>query len=372
MKIAICANTSWNLVNFRAGLIRHLIAEGHEVVALAPADTYSERVRALGCELIEISMDKHGTSPARDLLLCADFARKLRRSRPDVYLGYTVKPNIYGSIAARALNISVINNIAGLGVAFSKPSIVGRVVQVLYKIALKRARTVFFQNSEDRDIFVSQRLVSASQADVLPGSGVDLQKFVPRFAMGGGKDRGRFLLISRLLWEKGIGEFVEAARIVRRIYPDATFQLLGFHDSQSPSAVDKGTLETWIQEGVIQYLGPADDVRPHIADADCIVLPSYYREGTPRSLLEAAAMGKPIITTDSVGCRDVVDDGVTGFLCEPRNASDLAEKMLSLVVMTSDERQAMGRAGRLKAVREFDEKFIFKKYSEALRAIAVR
>lgn len=371
MKVIIVLNTAWNLVNFRAGLIRALVAEGHEVVAVAPQDEYAPRLAALGCRFVALPMDNKGTHPGRDLLLFLRFLSLLRRERPDVFLGYTVKPNVYGSLAAHALGIPVVNNIAGLGAVFIRDNWLTRLVRLLYKTALSRSQHVFFQNDEDMRQFVEQGLVVADKVSRLPGSGVDLCSFYYLPMQPLGNRAFRFLLVARLLWDKGVGEFVEAARMVRRKYPAAKFQLLGFLDVKNPTAVSRAQMDEWVAEGVVEYLGVADDVQPYLAAADCVVLPSY-REGVPRSLLEAAAMGRPIVTTNAVGCRDAVSDGVNGLLCRVADAGDLAEKMAQMIALSPEARAAMGQRGREKVEREFDEKIVIQKYLDAIREILAR
>jgi len=360
-KIVIALNTAWNLVNFRAGLIRALVAQGYEVVAVAPNDAYASRLAELGCRFVALPMDNKGTHPGRDLLLFFRFLNLLRRERPEVFLGYTIKPNVYGSLAAHVLGIPVVNNIAGLGTAFIRNNWLTRLVRLLYKTAFSRSHHVFFQNNEDLQMFVDQRLVSVDQVSRLPGSGIDLGVFhyVPMLSL---ENRSFcFLLVARLLWDKGVGEYVEAARMVRRKYPAIRFQLLGFLDVKNQTAVSSAQMDDWVNEGVVEYLGVADDVKPYLAAADCVVLPSY-REGVPRSLLEAAAIGRPIVTTDAVGCRDAVDDGVNGLRCRVRDAIDLAEKMQSIVEMPPSERELMGNVGRKKMELEFDEKIVIDRY----------
>ena len=286
VKVIIALNTAWNLYNFRAGLIRALVAEGYEVVAVAPLDEYAARLSELGCRFVPLAMDNRGTHPGRDLLLLLRFYLVLRRERPDVYLGYTVKPNIYGSLAAHLLGIPVVNNIAGLGTVFIKDNWLTRLVRWLYRVALSRSRCVFFQNNDDLDLFVNAGLVGPGKVARLPGSGIDLRAFQPapmRPLIG--RPFG-FLLVARMLRDKGVIEYVDAARLVRRNFPDVEFCLLGFVGVQNPTAISSEQMAVWVKEGVVCYLGATDDVKPHLAAADCVVLPSY-REGTPRSLLEA-------------------------------------------------------------------------------------
>jgi glycosyltransferase involved in cell wall biosynthesis len=239
----------------------------------------------------------------------------------------------------------------------------------LYRLALSRSIKVFFQNDDDRQMFVSGGLVGQAVTDRLPGSGIDLDKFAPVPLPG--QSPIRFLLIARMLWDKGVGEFVEAARLLKRRGTNADFCLLGFLDVQNPAAISREQMDAWVKEGVIRYFGVSDDVRTEIAAADCVVLPSY-REGTPRTLLEAAAMGRPIITTDAVGCREVVDDGVNGYLCRIKEAVDLAEKMALMEALSPTERAVMGRRGREKVEREFDEQIVIDKYLAAIREILDR
>ena len=372
MKILISVNTAWNLVNFRAGLICALVAHGHEVIAAAPDDVYAPRLAALGCRFLPLPMHNGGTHPGRDALLFWRYLRLLARERPDVFLGYTVKPNVYGSLAARLLGIPVINNIAGLGAVFIKAGWLVRLVRWLYRVALARSTKVFFQNGDDRQLFVADGLVRSEVTDLLPGSGIDLQRFA-RVALSIHKPEVigfRFLLIARMLWDKGVGEYVEAARLIRVRWPQVECCLLGFVDVQNPSAVSVEQMDAWVSQGHVKYLGVSDDVRPEIAAADCIVLPSY-REGTPRTLLEAAAMGRPIITTDAVGCREVVDDGQNGYLCKVRDAADLADKMERMLQLTSEQRQQMSSYGRLKMEREFDEQIVIQKYLHAIGDLRV-
>lgn len=368
-KIVIALNAAWNLVNFRASLIRALVAAGYEVVAVAPPDNYAPRLAKLSCRYVPLSMDNKGTHPGRDLLLFWRFLQLMRKEKPSVYLGYTVKPNIYGSLAAHLLGIPVINNIAGLGTVFIQESWLTRLVRGLYRLTLSRSAKVFFQNNEDRALFVSRKLVSDADTDLLPGSGVDLDRFAPVSLPD--KKPLRFLLIARMLWDKGVGEFVEAARILKKQGLDVEFCLLGFLDVQNLTAISRQQMDEWVGEGVIRYLGVSDNVVEEIELADCVVLPSY-REGMPRTLLEAAAMGRPIVATDAVGCREVVDNGINGYLCKPRDAVDLADKISKVVALSHAERTVMGLRGREKMEQEFDERIVIDKYLRAIKTILNR
>lgn len=365
--VVISINSSWNIANFRKGLVAGLIEAGYRVVALAPPDAHSDRLRALGLEFRAIEMDQQGISPLKDLLVLWRYWSALRAIRPAIFLGYTAKPNVYGSIAAHALGVPVINNVAGLGTAFIKKSLLTLIVSALYRLAFGRSTTVFFQNDEDRSNFVQQRIVGARQSRLLPGSGINVADFIPRRRTASGSTDFVFLLVARMLWDKGVGDYVDAARKVLAEDPRARFQILGFLDVPNRTAISRTVLEGWVAEGVVEYLGHSDDVRPFIEAADCVVLPSY-REGLPRVLLEGAAMAKPLIATDVPGCRQVVDHGKNGLLCRVRDATSLAEAMLIMLRLAPEKRKAMGAAGRVKVESEFDERIVVERYLSAIEA----
>ena len=366
-KILISINTAWNLLNFRAGLINGLISSGFEVIAAAPSDKYVAELELLGCRFVHLEMDNQGTHPVRDFFLLWRYLRLLKTEKPDLCLFYTVKPNIYGSLASSLCSIPFINNVSGLGAVFIQGGLLRRFVSALYRLAFRNSNRVFFQNKDDIGLFLENRLVKKELTDVLPGSGINLHRFTPL----GDTDRRplnspfRFLLIARMLKDKGVIEFVNAAQVFKELGLKAEFCLLGFLDVQNPTAISSEQMKEWTGQGFVRYLGVSDDVREHIASADCIVLPSY-REGTPRTLLEAAAMGKPIITTNVVGCKEVVEHGVNGFLCEVKNVPDLALKMKEMLLLSEDQRRVMGENGRLKMEKEFDEKIVIQKYLKAI------
>lgn len=301
------------------------------------------------------------------------FVRVLRRERPSVMLAYTAKPNIYGSLAARVCGVPVINNIAGLGSAVIRGGWVARVLRVLYRVALARSAMVFFQNPDDRDMFVREGIVRHDRVALLPGSGVDLARFAPVSTAVEGARPVQFLLMARLLWDKGLAEYVEAARLVRAACAArgvaVEFCLAGQGDIGNPSAVPRDALDRWVAEGVVRYLGFVEDVRPLIAAADVVVLPSY-REGTPRALLEAAAMAKPLVATDVPGCREAVVAGETGLLCAARDAGSLADSMTQMIAMGGDARGRMGRAGRAMVEARFDERIVHRAYLDAIARMA--
>jgi glycosyltransferase involved in cell wall biosynthesis len=368
--IVICSNTAWNLWNFRQNLIRELVARGNDVIALAPADEFAPRLVEMGCRFVDMPMDNGGTDPGSDLALYWRFRRLFRAERPQVFLGYTVKPNVFGSLAAHAYGVKVINNIAGLGAVFIRRSLVTRIVEFLYRRALRRSAWVFFQNEDDRRQFIETGLVDPVKTECLPGSGIDLvaYPYVPPAPLEG--RRFRFLIVARMLWDKGIGEYVEAANLLRPEFPNVDWCMLGAADVANPAAISRVQLDEWEASGVVRYLGIREDVREELVQADCVVLPSY-REGTPRSLLEAAATGRPVVATNAVGCREVVDDGVNGLLCDVRSSASLADRMREILTMDNVQRESMGRAGRAKMEREFDVGLVVERYTEAIARIEV-
>jgi glycosyltransferase involved in cell wall biosynthesis len=364
LRILLTGNSCFMIANFRAGLLRDLIQRGHEVTALAPFDGHEDRLLTFGCLVHDLPMDRNGTAPWGEAVLLWRIFRFLRRARPDVVFSYTIKNNIYAGLACRLLGIHFVPNVTGLGPAFNQAGLLNRVVRALYRLAFARAASVFFQNTDDRATFLRARLTDDGRARLLPGSGVDLARFAQRPMPQG--DGTTFLLVSRLLWDKGIGLYVEAARALRRKYPGTRFQVLGPPDPASRSGIPMAEIEAWAREGAIEYLGHVDDVRPALAAAHCIVLPSWYREGIPRVLLEAAATGRPVITTDMPGCRDAVEDGRTGFLCAARDGPALEAVMTRFHDLPDSARAAMGQAARRRAELIFDETRVIAAYLDQL------
>ena len=364
--IVLSANSEWNIANFRQGLVRALRSAGYDPVVIAPGDPAADgRMRELGIERIPIEIERAGLNPFADLRLLARYRTLLKRLRPAAYLSYTIKPNIYGSFAAASLGIPALPNVSGLGTAFIKGGGLQAIVTKLYRIGFARAPVVFFQNDEDRALFVSRQIVRPGQARVLPGSGVNLDHFAPSQLPEGPPV---FLYIGRLLRDKGVVEFVEAARSMRPEMPRARFQLLGGLDEGNRTAIRQSEIDSWLAEGIVEQLGTTDDVRPFIAASTAVVLPSY-REGLPRSLLEAAAMTRPLIASDVPGCRDVVEDGVNGYLCAVRDPVSLAAAMRRLAQLPRSKQLAMGEAGRRRVQERFSEAFVVRAYLDVLAGL---
>ena len=362
--IVIAANTSWNLYNFRKNLILSLIDEGYRVVTISSHDDYLDDLRSLGCECINIGVDSGGKNPFKDIKTIIQLFNVYRKIQPLVVLHFTPKICIYSSIACSLNNIPFISNISGLGVLSSERGFLSKLVKFLYKLSQRKASKVFFQNEIDRSSFIDSKIVAYDITDRLPGSGVDLDYFtVEKYKKNANV---KFILVARMLYAKGIVEYVNAAKHIKKTHPNVGFYLLGPADVDNPSAINQSTIDSWSNKGYIDYLGPVKDIRKYMSNVDCVVLPSYYAEGVPRSLLEAGAMGKVIITTDSTGCRDTVNDGVNGFLCAPKNVEDLINKLEIVINMTGSDRIHMGLNSRKKMEKEFDEKIVLDKYKEAI------
>jgi glycosyltransferase involved in cell wall biosynthesis len=368
MRIGIIINSSWNIYNFRGGLIEAFIKDGHQVVAIAPDDGFVGELKAKGCEFYEVNMERKGANPLKDLGLVGELYQTYKKANIQIALHFTIKPNIYGTLAARLLNIPSINNVTGLGTVFIRNNLTSKIAQVLYRFAFQFPKKVFFQNQDDLALFLQKKLISKKITDLLPGSGIDIEKFKP--TLPNSKNTPfTFLLIARLLYDKGIVEYIEAIKILKKQNLSLHFQLLGKIETDKGLGITKEQLRQWTEEGIVTYLGTTDDVRPFIQNADCVVLPSY-REGTPRTLLEAASMGKPLIATDVAGCRETILEGINGFLCKVKNAQDLAQKMEKMSTLSEAEWQEMGKQSRALAVDKFDQNKVIEKYIEVIKKVS--
>lgn len=367
MNVVICVNAAWNIWNFRQPLIKALLEDGHNITILAPKDESVPKLEALGCRVQHLKMSVKGLNPLQDAKLLLRLNRVFRTLKPDVILSFTIKNNIFGALAAKRLGIPFVPNVTGLGTAFLSGGALERIAVALYKNAFRALPVVFFQNDDDRALFKERGIVTENQARRLPGSGIDLERFVtaPYPPLN---SKPVFLMIARLLKDKGVIEYVDAARHLVSRYPDTRFQILGAADTENRTAIDRETVKGWEQEGVIEYLGTVDDVRPIIVTAHCVVLPSY-REGAPRTLIEAAAMARPVIATNVPGCRAVVDDGKTGFLCRVRCSQSLASACEKILELSLQERLKMGLAGRAKMEKEYDHRLVVEAYRSVLRDV---
>ncbi len=353
-KIALIYNTSRYLYKLRREFIELLQLHDYDVVGIAPRDESTEALSGLGVKHIHFDISARGINPIRDFKTFRQLRKILRAEQPDVVLSYTVKPVMYGSYAAHLEGVKTIcAMITGLGQLFNNESATQRLllaaVAPFYRKSLDVCRRVYFQNSDDAQLLQSLKIANAEQTVVLPGSGVDVQRFRPKPEA---VQPGSFLLIARMLKEKGSADFVAAARLLQSSYPHATFRLLGPLE-QGPSAHTQSEIQDWQASGFIEYLGEIEDVRPFLTSSEVFVLPSYYREGLPRSILEAMACGKPIVTTDWPGCREAVAEGVNGFLVPVRNPQRLAAAMEKFLTDASLS-GSMGEKSRQLALDRFD------------------
>lgn len=355
-KIVVVGSSSTSLINFRGHLLRKMVTSGHEVFACAAGDSSAvrEKLAKLGVTYRGAHISRTGLNPFADLYTLFSLIRLLQSIKPDVILCYTIKPVIYGSFAARIVGVKQIYSmITGLGYAFSdrdyKSKIVGAVVRALYQIALKTNRCVFFQNPDDQQLFRDLHLLAdCCKTCLINGSGVDIDDFAPQPF----PEKISYLLIARLLRDKGIVEYVRAAQALRQKYPNIRCRLVGIFENSS-SEIDETEVSAWTEEGSIEFLGALDDVRPALADCSVYVLPSYYREGTPRTVLEAMSMGRPIITTDSPGCRETVENDVNGYLIPVRDIQSLILSMESFI-KNPETIAVMGAASRKFAIDKYD------------------
>ena len=356
--IALVANSTWNIHNFRLNLLDKFIGEGHNVIVIAPVDQYIEykekypKVKHVALR----SMDRDSTNPFKDLLLIAELTRKYKRLKPDLVIHFTNKPNIYGAIAARRAKVDSIAIVTGLGYAFIHNGFIKSVTTALYKYTSKYHKKFIFENIEDRELFENENIISKGQGISVKGCGVNTTYFHPYTNVEVNEDM-IFTFVGRLLYDKGVKEFVEAARIIKLRHPKAQFWLVGELDPDNPATVEKDELIEWVDSDIVYYHGFQRDVRPFISKSDCVVLPSY-REAIPRTITEAMAMAKPVITTDTAGCREAVEDGVNGYLARLRDAENLAESMQKIMSLSQEERKSMGRAGRDIVMHQFDDRLI--------------
>lgn len=364
-KILFSGNTAWSMYNFRRQVISHFIKEGYDVVVAAPNDNvHNKKLEEIGAKFINIELDRKGTNPIGELKLFFRFRKIIKSEKPDYCFFYTIKPNIYGGLAAGLTKTNFTPITTGLGFVFNNKGMVSKISKSLYKAAFSFADNVWFLNDQDKKDFVESKIIKEEKGFVLKaGEGLDINRFHLTEITG---DKRSFLLSARMLYEKGVGIFEEAARILKPQYPNVEFNLLGFIDKGNPEGIPEETINQWVKEGNVNYLGKTDDVRPFIEQSTCVVLPSYYREGVPFSILEGAACGRPIITTDNTGCREVVNDGVSGYLCKKKDAQSLAKAMEKIINSDNETLNKMGKAGREKVENEFNVNDVIEIYKQEI------
>lgn len=367
-KIALVSNTSWSVYNFRLGLIRRLKELGYDVSIIAPQDNFSAKLVAEGFNFYHIYTNNYGTNPLSDLKTLLQLRRIYSQNKFDFIFHYTIKPNIYGTLAARWCKIPSIAITTGLGRLFSFNNWIVKFLSIkLYQIAANYSQQVWFLNQSDLQSFIEKKIIGKEKVFLLPSEGINTQRFKKSESYYKNSNRKLvFLFAGRIIWDKGVKEFVEAAKIIKEKFSNVEFQILGFIDPSNPNAVPYGQIQEWQKQEIISYLGETEDVRPYIDNCSCLVFPSFYNEGISRILLEAAAMSKPIITTDNVGCRDVVQDNVNGFICKIKDKDDLALKISQFIQLTPNEQDLMGLNGRKIILKKFSEDQILKIYTNYL------
>jgi len=361
--IVICSNYAWTIYNFRLPLIKTLMQEGYRVEVLTQFDGHEKSFIDIVHKAHNLRLSRKGINPFTDIYTFVNILVVLSKIKPTAFFSFTIKPVIYGSLACRFLRIPSIATITGLGTAFIKDNWITKIVKLLYKISLRNIALVFFQNSADKDLFLKYSLVQSKNACLIPGSGVDIKKFTG--SIPNKRDHVKFILIARMLWDKGIGEFVDAARIVKKNYPNSNFLLLGPLEVENRSSISRDQVYKWVDSGLVSYLGNASDVRPHINNACCIVLPSY-REGLSRVLLEASSMSRPLIASNVPGCQELIEHSINGFLCKPKDAYDLASQMVNFINLDYQKKCIMGDNSRLNVVKKYTTNIVCEEYIKAL------
>jgi glycosyltransferase involved in cell wall biosynthesis len=371
-KLLFVGNTPFFIYNYLLGVIKAFRNDGFEVVLAAPEDEYSQTLRKEGFRCIPVSsLDRKGANGFRDIKLMMELYKIYSAEKPDLILHYTIKLNVYGTFAARLMKTPSVSTVTGLGWLFTEKTLVTLIgsflYKILYKIAFSIALNVVFQNTNDQAFFIQNKLVRKEKTSLTPGPGVDTDYFSPESCQRVKRDQEKivFLLLARMLWDKGIGELAEAARIVKKDYPFVEFWLVGPMDNENRAAISADAIKTWEEEGIFKYFGKTKDVRSFLCDCDVAVLPSY-REGTASSLIEAMALGKPVITTDAVGCRDVVEEGRNGFVVPVKDYQALAHAMKRYILLSGEEKSKMGKYSREKALREFDKKIVIDVYRKII------
>jgi glycosyltransferase involved in cell wall biosynthesis len=372
-KIAVIENGLFSTYTMRDGLMQFLLKQGYEVTILTHTNSFVSQVEKTGLKVINIGSGN--VNPLKVLRYISNLYRALKKINPDVCLTFSIRPAIWGNYITRYLKIPTITNITGVGPLFISKNFAYRIARSIYRYALSKTKKVFFQNFDDMNLFIKNKFVREEIAERIPGSGVDYQKFHPLTLEEKLNDNLSnsgfiFLFIGRLIKDKGIFEFIDAARIIRKKYPNVIFNVIGpfWHQNLKSNTITKSDLQNWIIEGIIDYQGEKKGVRKFIGAADCVVLPSY-REGTSNILLEAASMERPIITTDTTGCREIVNDKVTGFLCRVKDSIDLAEKMETMLLLSPEERQKMGKKARGKIIKEFDKQIVLDAYLKVIEDV---
>lgn len=368
-RILLSGNTAWGMYNFRHKLLEHLVTKGYEVYVAAPYDEpYFKLLEEIGCRTIDVPISSKGTNPVKDILLVVKYWRIFKRVKPFLSITYTIKPNIYGSLAAQWCGIRHLPVTTGLGYVFLTNNLTSKIAKRLYRVAFAKAPQVWFLNNGDIQTFKGMKLIADEKIKQLNGEGVDIAHFAFYDRASRPREMVKFLYVGRLLYDKGVQEYAEAARELKKMYPHVEFHVLGNYWEDNPSAISHETFESWVKDGYIVYDGGTSDVRPYLHDADCMVLPSY-REGMSCSLMEAAATGLPLVATNVPGCRELVDEGRNGFLCRARDAESLREALERFILLATNDRLVMGQESRRKMEESFAVDKIIRQYDRYLDSL---
>ena len=365
LKIALAGNSAWSILNFREDLIKNLIASGHQVVVLAPFDQGKDKLEELGCIFEDVVISRRGLNPFTDFLLVLKYSKLIKRHSFDFILTFNPKPNIYNCFATFFSRTKIVVNISGLGSGFIKNNILRKLLVKMYYVALKKAHKIFFQNSSDQKVFEDLGILKKNTSSLLPGSGINLHLFSKNNHHLSNLNKVQFTFVGRLLKDKGLLEFIEAAKFCIKQKPNLIFNIYGDLDDGNPSSVTKDFIKHAKTRNIF-FKGHINDIRAALSETHCIVLPSY-REGLSRSLLEAAALGIPIIATNVPGCRELVDQNINGFLCKVRDPNDLGKKILKFANLDAESIITMGNNSRIKAETDYSVDIVIKKYLDVLK-----
>ena len=360
MKILILANNDIGLYKFRKELIEALLKENEVHISL-PYGEFVDNMVQMGCVYHNVEFDRHGTNPIKELGQISYYKKLIKQVLPDVVLTYTIKPNVYGGMACAALKVPYFCNITGLGTAIENPGIMQKISLTLYRLGLKKARKVFFQNQQNLDFMLKHKVIK-SNYHLLPGSGVNLENFT---LMNYPKDQTNinFLFIGRVMKDKGIDEFLYMAKKIKSRHPDTSFDIVGMMDGNYEQIINSA-----VNNGYVNYYGLQSDVKPFIQKSHCVVLPSYH-EGMANVLLEAAASGRPVIASDIAGCRETFDEGVSGFACKAKSAESLVDAVEKFIKLSYDKKIQMGVAGRKKVEEQFSRQIVVNTYIKEIKNI---
>ncbi len=365
MRILVLSNYANGLFLFRKELIQAFIDDGHEVFISVPPDENCEKLRKLGWNVVETPLDRHSMNPAKDLKLFRVYLGFIKKYKPDVILTYTIKPNIYGALAARMKKIPYICNVTGLGKAIENGGLVSKMLISLYRLSTKRAKKVFFQNERNKQV-CQERGIAVNNADMLPGSGVNLAQHP--FREYPSEEQGiRILAVLRMMRDKGIEEYLTAAKEISREYPDVHFELVGEYEEDERKKYEP-MIQSLEDQGILKYYGHIDNVEEVMSKSHIVVHPSYH-EGLSNVLLEAAACGRPIVTSDINGCKEAIIPGKSGFLCKPQDPEDLIKELVHILSLSEEERKVMGQIARKHIEEHFDRNIIIGKYTDELSSL---